>query len=113
MERLTHGVYLKSSSKEYSMLFAMIGWAIFGLIVGAIGRLLVPGNQPMGLFKTMLFGIVGSFIGGFLAYLILGGSPLQASGWIGSVLGATAAVALATRGGRDRVDSIRDRVDSI
>lgn len=87
------------------MLFAIIGWAIFGLIVGALGRFLVPGEQPMSWFKTMLFGIIGSFIGGFVGYLIVGGSPLQASGWIGSILGAAAAVALASRGSKRRVDS--------
>jgi uncharacterized membrane protein YeaQ/YmgE (transglycosylase-associated protein family) len=75
------------------------------LIVGAIARLLVPGTQPMSWFKTMLFGIVGSFMGGFVGYIIVGGSPLQASGWIGSIIGATIAVALATRSGHRKVDS--------
>jgi len=87
------------------MIFAFIGWLIFGLVVGALGRFLVPGVQPMSWFKTMLYGIIGSFIGGFVGYLIVGGSPLQAAGWIGSILGAAAAVALASRSGQRKVDS--------
>ncbi|MCA9258643.1 MAG: GlsB/YeaQ/YmgE family stress response membrane protein [Planctomycetales bacterium] len=79
------------------MLTAIIGWIVFGLIVGAIARLLVPGRQPLGLAKTMALGVVGSFLGGFVGYLLAGGSPLQASGWIGSVIGAVVVLAFATR----------------
>jgi uncharacterized membrane protein YeaQ/YmgE (transglycosylase-associated protein family) len=67
-----------------------IGWIVFGLIVGAIARLLMPGRQPMGLIVTCLLGIAGSFIGGYIASAIHGG-PMDASqpaGWIGAVLGA-------------------------
>ena len=70
------------------MILSLIGWIVFGLIIGAIARLLVPGDQGLSLFKTMLVGIVGSFIGGFIGYMIAGGEPLQASGLIGSVVGS-------------------------
>ena len=70
------------------MLLTILGWMIFGLIIGAIARLLVPGRQPMGLLATMLLGVVGSFVGGFLAYLIFGGGAFRASGWVGSLIGA-------------------------
>ena len=82
------------------MITALIGWMIFGLVVGAIARFLVPGPQAFGLLKTMLIGVAGSFLGGFAGFLLAGGSPLQASGWIGSVIGAVALVLLSTRRSR-------------
>ena len=71
-------------------LIALIGWALFGLIAGAVARLLVPGRQAIGLGMTMLLGIAGSFLGGFIGWLLIGdgGDPLQASGWIMSIIGA-------------------------
>ncbi|MFG0262673.1 MAG: GlsB/YeaQ/YmgE family stress response membrane protein [Novipirellula sp. JB048] len=85
------------------MLFSIIGWMLAGLVIGGIARLLVPGRQAMGLFRTMLLGIAGSFMGGFVGYLIVGGSPLQAAGWIGSVIGAIAVLLIAMR--RDRIST--------
>ncbi|WP_235935109.1 GlsB/YeaQ/YmgE family stress response membrane protein [Candidatus Laterigemmans baculatus] len=74
------------------MLLTLIGWAVFGLIIGAIARLLVPGRQSIGLLATMALGVVGSFVGGFLAYLFFGGSPVQPSNWIGSIIGGVVAL---------------------
>ena len=76
------------------VLFNIIGWAIFGLIVGAIARFLLPGKQSMSIWMTMLLGVVGSFVGGGLAYLIFGSGQgaFQASGWILSILGAIIAL---------------------
>ena len=76
------------------LLWAIIVWAVFGIVAGAIARLLVPGRQPIGILGTMLVGIVGSFVGGFLAWMIWGGEPLQASGWIGSIIGAVVVLAV-------------------
>jgi uncharacterized membrane protein YeaQ/YmgE (transglycosylase-associated protein family) len=69
---------------------AIIGWAVFGLIVGLIARLLMPGPQPLGLVMTMILGIVGSLLGGFVSWLFAGGpdEPFHAAGWIMSILGA-------------------------
>jgi uncharacterized membrane protein YeaQ/YmgE (transglycosylase-associated protein family) len=68
----------------------VIGWIFFGLIVGALARLLMPGRQPMGFILTMLLGIAGSFVGGFIGTM-LAGQPMEMSepsGWIGAILGA-------------------------
>jgi uncharacterized membrane protein YeaQ/YmgE (transglycosylase-associated protein family) len=69
---------------------AIIGWIIFGLIVGLIARLLMPGTQSMGLIMTILLGVAGSFVGGYIASIATGRSLSDAgpSGWIGAVLGA-------------------------
>ncbi len=56
------------------MIGAVIFWIIIGLIAGALGKLIMPGDDPGGIFVTMLIGIAGAILGGFLANLIgLGG----------------------------------------
>ena len=83
------------------MLIPLISWILFGLIIGAIARFVYPGRQDIGLLHTTLLGIAGSFVGGAIGYLLFGGTLLQASGWIGSILGAVLVLAIATR--RNRV----------
>jgi uncharacterized membrane protein YeaQ/YmgE (transglycosylase-associated protein family) len=90
----------------------MLGFIIVLIIVGAIAgflaRLIVPGRDPMGIVATIVLGIVGSFIGGFLGYLLFGkdaaAGALQPSGIIGSVIGAIIALliyrAVTRRGSR-------------
>jgi uncharacterized membrane protein YeaQ/YmgE (transglycosylase-associated protein family) len=81
---------------------------IVGLIAGFIARAIVPGRQSMGIGATILLGIVGSFIGGFLGFLIFGKDAgdgfLQPSGIIGSIIGAIIAlliwIAVKNRSGR-------------
>lgn len=74
------------------MLGLIISLIIIGLIAGAIARLLVPGKQEVSIPMTILIGIIGSFVGGFLGYLIFNkdhsGGFFQPSGIIGSVIGA-------------------------
>ena len=47
-------------------MFSVLGWMLFGLIVGIIAKLVMPGKDPGGIFVTMLVGIVGALIGGFI-----------------------------------------------
>jgi len=75
-------------------IWAIIVWTVFGLVCGLLARLFVPGRQAIGLAMTVLLGIVGSFVGGFIAYLFTGGEPLQASGFIMSLLGAIVVLVL-------------------
>lgn len=89
------------------LILTLIGWAIWGLIIGAIARLLVPGRQPIGLLATMALGVVGSFIGGFLAYLIQGGSPVQSSNWVGSIIGGIIALLVVVYLGRRERTTVR------
>jgi uncharacterized membrane protein YeaQ/YmgE (transglycosylase-associated protein family) len=48
----------------------IIGWILFGLIVGIVAKFLMPGRDPGGFFITILLGIVGSLVGGFLGRLV-------------------------------------------
>lgn len=63
------------------------GWIIIGLLAGALAGFFVPGRERMGCIGTMLVGIVGGFIGGFLWVNVLGQS--EASGWLGALIIAT------------------------
>lgn len=78
------------------MLWTIIAWIVLGIIAGAVARLLVPGRDPMGFGGTIVLGIVGSFIGGFLGYVIFGKDltegALQPSGIVGSIIGAIVAL---------------------
>jgi len=65
----------------------ILGWIVFGLIVGAIAKLLMPGKDPGGWIVTILLGIAGSFVGGFLGQMFFGAEN-QTAGWIGAILGA-------------------------
>lgn len=71
---------------------------IVGLIAGALARLIVPGRQNLSILATIVLGIVGSFVGGFLANLIFHGNiSLNSSGIIGSVIGAIIVLLIYTR----------------
>jgi uncharacterized membrane protein YeaQ/YmgE (transglycosylase-associated protein family) len=65
---------------------------IVGLIAGFVARAVVPGRQSMSIGATILLGIVGSFVGGFLGFLLFHADPqggfLQPAGIIGSIIGA-------------------------
>jgi uncharacterized membrane protein YeaQ/YmgE (transglycosylase-associated protein family) len=80
---------------------------VVGVIAGYLARLLVPGRDPIGFWGTLLLGVVGSFIGGFLGYLIfnedLHQGALQPSGILGSIIGAIIALLIwRALGGRER-----------
>jgi uncharacterized membrane protein YeaQ/YmgE (transglycosylase-associated protein family) len=67
----------------------LILFLIFGLVIGAIARLIVPGHEPGGWFVSMAIGVLGAFLGGFVGRA-LGFYPSYQStgGWISSLIGA-------------------------
>ena len=81
------------------MIGLIISLIVVGLIAGALARLLVPGRQDISIPMTILLGIIGSFVGGFLGYLIFhnGGGFLQPAGIIGSIIGAIIVLLIYTR----------------
>ena len=70
------------------IMFGIIGWIIFGGIVGLIAKLLHPGRDPGGFVVTILIGIAGSLLGGFIGRAIGLYRQGQGAGLIVSVLGA-------------------------
>jgi uncharacterized membrane protein YeaQ/YmgE (transglycosylase-associated protein family) len=70
------------------MFWEIITMSVFGLVVGLIARLLMPGRDPMGLIMTAILGIVGSLLGTFLGRTLFGKGPYYQARWLMSILGA-------------------------
>jgi uncharacterized membrane protein YeaQ/YmgE (transglycosylase-associated protein family) len=86
------------------MLGLIVGIIVIGLIAGALARLVVPGRQNISILMTIVLGIIGSFVGGFLGYLIFHKDAqngfFQPSGIIGSFIGAVIVLLIYTRMGK-------------
>jgi uncharacterized membrane protein YeaQ/YmgE (transglycosylase-associated protein family) len=69
-------------------MFGVIGWIIFGLIVGAIAKLLMPGRDPGGIIVTMALGIAGALLGGFVGRALGWYQENEPAGFLMSLVGA-------------------------
>lgn len=69
-------------------MFGVLAWIVFGVIVGAIAKLLMPGRDPGGFIVTMLLGIAGALVGGFLGRAAGWYGPNDAAGFLMSLFGA-------------------------
>ena len=69
-------------------MIAVLGWMLFGLIVGLLAKLVMPGRDPGGIFVTMLIGIVGAVLGGFIGRAIGWYQPGEPAGFFVATLGA-------------------------
>jgi uncharacterized membrane protein YeaQ/YmgE (transglycosylase-associated protein family) len=70
----------------------ILGWIILGLLAGAIAKAILPGNDPGGIIVTMIIGIVGALLGGFLGQALFGVDTLDEffdiSTWLTAIVGA-------------------------
>jgi len=69
-------------------MFGVLGWIIFGLIVGIIAKLLMPGRDPGGFVITILLGIVGAMLGGWIGRALGMYGPNQSAGFFMALIGA-------------------------
>ena len=74
---------------------SIIGFLIFGLVIGLIARAIFPGRQQMGWLSTAVLGMIGSLVGGLIGHALFGGSStadgtwgFTPGGWISSIVGA-------------------------
>lgn len=71
---------------------SIIGWIVLGLIAGAIAKFIMPGKDPGGIFVTLILGIVGALLGGFLASALFSVNPndgfFDISTWLSAIVGA-------------------------
>jgi uncharacterized membrane protein YeaQ/YmgE (transglycosylase-associated protein family) len=69
------------------IVFTIIGWIVFGLVIGLLARLLVPGKDNIGILPTIGLGVLGSVVGGLVLSLFTGRITLSNPvGWIGSLI---------------------------
>lgn len=73
---------------------AILSWIVFGLVIGIIAKLLMPGKDPGGFIVTMLLGIAGALVGGFIGRAMGFYGQNQGAGWLMSILGAIILLAL-------------------
>jgi uncharacterized membrane protein YeaQ/YmgE (transglycosylase-associated protein family) len=73
---------------------SILGWILFGLVVGALAKLVMPGRDPGGIIVTMLLGIAGAVLGGFVGRALRLYGEGEAAGFIMSFIGAVVLLAL-------------------
>jgi uncharacterized membrane protein YeaQ/YmgE (transglycosylase-associated protein family) len=75
-------------------MFGVLGWILFGLVVGVIAKLLMPGRDPGGMIVTIVLGIVGAVVGGFLGRALGMYGPNEPAGFLMSLVGAVVLLAI-------------------
>ena len=73
---------------------AILSWIVFGLVIGIIAKLLMPGKDPGGFIVTILLGVAGALVGGFIGRAMGFYGPGQSAGWLISIVGAVILLAL-------------------
>jgi uncharacterized membrane protein YeaQ/YmgE (transglycosylase-associated protein family) len=69
-------------------MLGVLGWILFGLVVGIVAKLMMPGRDPGGFIVTTILGIVGAVIGGFLGRTLGFYGPGEPAGFLMATLGA-------------------------
>jgi uncharacterized membrane protein YeaQ/YmgE (transglycosylase-associated protein family) len=70
---------------------SILGWIVLGLIVGALAKMIIPGRDPGGIILTLVIGVVGAFLGGFLGRTFFGtdlGTFFDIRTWLLGLLGS-------------------------
>jgi uncharacterized membrane protein YeaQ/YmgE (transglycosylase-associated protein family) len=93
---LDHDLWRRLFQGPDTMIGNFIGWCVFGLIAGAVSRLLTPGKDRLGCLGTMVVGVAGSFLCGGLAHLFFGSTntEMEPAGFIGAVIGGIIVILL-------------------
>ncbi|HEX6973946.1 MAG TPA: GlsB/YeaQ/YmgE family stress response membrane protein [Vicinamibacterales bacterium] len=81
----------------------ILAWILFGLVIGVIAKLLMPGRDPGGFIITILLGIAGALVGGFIGRAMGFYGEGESAGWLMSILGAIILLALYRMVARRRV----------
>jgi uncharacterized membrane protein YeaQ/YmgE (transglycosylase-associated protein family) len=75
-------------------MIAILTWIVFGLVVGALAKLIMPGDDPGGIIVTILIGIAGAVVGGFIGRAMGFYGPDQAAGYVMSIIGGIVLLAI-------------------
>jgi len=72
----------------------VLGWIVFGLIVGVLAKFIMPGRDGGGILITMVLGIIGAVVGGFLGRALGFYAPGEPAGFLMSIVGAVVVLAI-------------------
>jgi uncharacterized membrane protein YeaQ/YmgE (transglycosylase-associated protein family) len=72
----------------------ILSWIVAGLVIGALAKLVMPGDDPGGIIMTIVLGIVGAMVGGGVGRALGLYGPDQPAGWMMSILGAIVLLAI-------------------
>ena len=75
-------------------MFGVLGWILFGLVAGVIAKLVMPGRDPGGIIVTILLGVAGALLGGFIGRALGLYGANEGAGMVMSIIGAVALLAL-------------------
>jgi uncharacterized membrane protein YeaQ/YmgE (transglycosylase-associated protein family) len=81
----------------------ILGWILFGLVVGIIAKFIMPGRDPGGIIMTIILGIVGALIGGYIGQALHLYGPGEPAGFVGATLGAILILFIYRMATRNRV----------
>jgi len=81
----------------------ILGWILFGLVVGIIAKFIMPGRDPGGIIMTIILGIVGALIGGYVGQALHLYGPGEPAGFVGATLGAILVLFIYRMATRNRV----------
>jgi uncharacterized membrane protein YeaQ/YmgE (transglycosylase-associated protein family) len=83
---------LKVQKPTKGLFMGIIGWILLGLLAGIIAKAILPGDDPGGLIVTLLLGVAGALLGGFIARALGFGDPIDEffdiSTWLAAIIGA-------------------------
>lgn len=99
----------------------LLSWTVYGLVVGLCAKFLHPGDDPIGFLPTIGIGVAGSYIGGFMSFLLGKGDPFSTSGILMGVIGGVVFCwayrkfrlnrFLETQALKDEIKTLRAKVD--
>lgn len=75
-------------------MFSLLIWCIYGIFVGSIAKSIVPGEENLGFFQTIILGVIGSYMGGAICYLLGKYSAVEPAGIVMGVVGAVLGIVL-------------------
>jgi uncharacterized membrane protein YeaQ/YmgE (transglycosylase-associated protein family) len=81
----------------------ILGWILFGLVVGIVAKFIMPGRDPGGIIVTILLGIVGALLGGYIGQALHLYGPGEPAGFVGATLGAILVLFIYRMATRSRV----------
>src|SRR3954447_23809431 len=87
------GIWIAAAVGRRILSMSILGWILFGFVVGLIARAIMPGRDSLGLIGTTVLGIIGALLGGWLGHAVGWYGPNDGAGFIAATVGAIVVLA--------------------